>query len=132
MSGPRVDGRSRIDLRPSGIVQGVAPFAESFIPYQAGGFSRPRHRTGGRRRPEWPMDFGLGRPGSESRPNSASCHASSQPYLRAATSADEVGRTIEIQRLAGCCMRRVRDLYAAGEHPITAGRNVVGTDRGTR
>ena len=78
------------------------------------------------------MDFRLARPGDELRPNSASCRPNSQPNLRAATSADEVRRTIEIQHLAGCCLCLVLDLYAGGEHPITAGRDVVGTDRGTR
>ncbi|MFN8138925.1 MAG: ribonuclease PH [Fimbriimonadales bacterium] len=127
MIGQRGDGRNWDQLRPVSFERGVAKFAEGSCRVSVGDTVVLVTATVEDRVPVWMKGQGKGwvtaeygmLPRSGRQRNQRESHRPN-------------GRTMEIQRLIGRCMRSVVDLHALGERTVTLDCDAIQADGGTR
>ncbi|MDQ3973421.1 MAG: ribonuclease PH [Actinomycetota bacterium] len=125
----RPDGRANDQLRPVAFDLGVQEFAEGSTLVA---FGRTRVLCAAsveRALPRWRTGSGEGWVTAE---YALLPRATSERTPREATRGRIGGRTHEIQRLIGRCLRSVLDLRALGEHSIVVDCDVLQADGGTR
>ena len=125
----RIDGRSNDELRPVGITLGYQDFAEGSALIEIGQTRVICAVSVEDRVPNFLKGEGTGWVTAEYAMLPRSTHTRTPRGLSPERIA---GRSHEIQRLIGRCLRAVTDLYALGERTFTVDCDVLQADGGTR
>lgn len=125
----RVDGRGPRDLRPIKVERGYIDFAEGSVLYECGRTRVLVNASVEERIPEFLRGKGRGWVTAE---YSMLPRSTDVRTPREASKGKLGGRTQEIQRLIGRCMRAACDLDSLGERTIWIDCDVLQADGGTR
>ncbi|MCX7945711.1 MAG: ribonuclease PH [Hydrogenophilus sp.] len=125
----RADGRAFWELRPLQIVRGVVPYAEGSALVEWGRTRVVCTASCEERVPTHRRGKGLGWVTAE---YGMLPRATEVRTEREAVRGRQMGRTVEIQRLIGRCLRAAVDFAALGERQITVDCDVLVADGGTR
>ena len=125
----RPDGRGPEELRQLEIIPGAVPNAEGSALIKLGQTHVLCAATVEARVPRWMLGKGRGWVTAE---YSMLPRATKERTLREAATGKQGGRTVEIQRLIGRCLRAVTDLDALGERQLILDCDVLQADAGTR
>jgi ribonuclease PH len=124
----RVDGRTNADLRALSLTRGASKFAEGSCLVELGDTRVLCTASVGDRVP--PHRLGVG--GWVTAEYSMLPRAGKERSSREAARGRQDGRTMEIQRLIGRCLRSVCNLDQLGERTITLDCDALQADGGTR
>ncbi len=127
--GKRRNERGPEDLRPLEIIPGAAPNAEGSALIKLGQTHVLCTATVETKVPRWMLGKGRGWVTAE---YSMLPRATKERTPREAAVGKQGGRTVEIQRLIGRCLRAVTDLEALGERQVILDCDVLQADAGTR
>ncbi len=127
--GKRRDDRGPEELRPLEIIPGAAPYAEGSALIKLGQTHVLCAATVEAKVPRWMLGKGRGWVTAE---YSMLPRATKERTPREAAVGKQGGRTVEIQRLIGRCLRAVTDLDALGERQVILDCDVLQADAGTR
>jgi ribonuclease PH len=125
----RVDGRGPEDKRPLKITPNYAPYAEGSAFIEVGDTKVLCTATVENKVPPHLRDMGQGWVTAE---YAMLPRSSKQRISREVHKGHASGRTYEIQRLIGRCLRTVTDMRRLGERTITIDCDVIQADGGTR
>jgi ribonuclease PH len=125
----RVDGRYPEDKRPLKLTPGFAPYAEGSVYIEVGDTRVLCTATVENKVPPHLRDMGQGWVTAE---YAMLPRSSKQRISREVHKGHASGRTYEIQRLIGRCLRTVTDMRRLGERTITIDCDVIQADGGTR
>ncbi len=128
-SAKRRDGRGPEELRALEIIPGAAPYAEGSALIKLGQTHVLCAATVESKVPRWMLGKGRGWVTAE---YSMLPRATKERTPREAAIGKQGGRTVEIQRLIGRCLRAVTDLDALGERQVILDCDVLQADAGTR
>lgn len=127
--GKRRDDRGPEELRPLEIIPGAVPYAEGSALIKLGQTHVLCAATVEAKVPRWMLGKGRGWVTAE---YSMLPRATKDRTPREAAAGKQGGRTVEIQRLIGRCLRAVTDLEALGERQVILDCDVLQADAGTR
>jgi ribonuclease PH len=125
----RVDGRAPDDKRPLKLTPGFAPYAEGSVLVEVGDTRVLCTATVDNKVPPHLRDMAQGWVTAE---YAMLPRSSKQRISREVNKGHVGGRTYEIQRLIGRCLRTVTDMRRLGERTITIDCDVIQADGGTR
>jgi ribonuclease PH len=125
----RADGRGVEDLRPVSFVRDFTEFAPGSVLVSMGRTKVLCTASVEDRVPPWMRGSGKGWVTAE---YSLLPGSSAERITREAAKGKQSGRTQEIQRLIGRCLRAVTDLVAVGEQQVVVDCDVLQADGGTR
>ena len=129
MTVTRADGRAYDELRPVRITRAFTDVPEGSVLIECGNTRVMCTATFTDTVPRWRKDSGLGWVTAE---YSMLPRATAQRTDRESVRGKVGGRTHEISRLIGRCLRGVIDMKALGENTIQMDRDVLQADGGTR
>ena len=129
MTGTRADGRAYAELRPVRITRAFTDVPEGSVLIECGNTRVMCTATFTDTVPRWRKDSGLGWVTAE---YSMLPRATAQRTDRESVRGKVGGRTHEISRLIGRCLRGVIDMKALGENTIQMDCDVLQADGGTR
>ena len=125
----RADGRQVDDLRPVSFVRDFTEFAPGSVLVSMGRTKVLCTASVEDRVPPWMRGSGKGWVTAE---YSLLPGSSAERITREAAKGKQSGRTQEIQRLIGRCLRSVTDMVAVGEQQVVVDCDVLQADGGTR
>lgn len=125
----RPSGRVHDEMRPVSLELGFSPYAEGSCLVKFGNTHVLCTATTEEKVPPFLRDAGTGWITAEYGMLPRATH---QRMMREAANGKQSGRTLEIQRLIGRCLRAVTDLQLMGERQIRVDCDVIQADGGTR